>query len=151
MTWLEAVVSIAVAFFGGAGITAYLSFKTEKWKFKAQRTAEKEDRAEEKADKTKRLSDEVLRLKEQDAEKNEEIDERLEHLEKQMAVQNEALKLMLLDRILHLGQSYIARGEITFEDRKRLHAMHSVYHDGLDGNGDAGLLMNDIDDLPLKK
>jgi len=58
---------------------------------------------------------------------------------------------ILLDRILYLGQSYIAKGEIDFDDRKRLHAMHDCYHNGLHGNGDADLIMEAVDELPLKK
>ncbi len=57
---------------------------------------------------------------------------------------------MLLDKILCLGQKYIDEEEIDFDDRRRLRAMHDVYHNGLKGNGDADLIMNGIDNLPLK-
>ena len=59
--------------------------------------------------------------------------------------------MILLDRIRHLGQSYIAAGEIDFDDRRIFHMMHSVYHDGLGGNGDADLVVEAVDELPLKQ
>ena len=62
-----------------------------------------------------------------------------------------ALKLILLDRILYLGQSYLNKGEVSIYDRQRLHAMHECYHNGLGGNGDADLIMRAVDELPLKK
>ena len=56
----------------------------------------------------------------------------------------------MLDRIRHLGQSYIQKGEISFDDRRIFHMMHDAYHDGLGGNGDADLVVEAVDDLPLK-
>ena len=82
----------------------------------------KEDRAEEKADKTDELTKTLSGLQEQ-----------LEHLKNSDTAQSEALKLILLDRILWLGQGYINKGEISFDDRRRFHAMHSCYHSGLGG------------------
>ena len=74
-----------------------------------------------------------------------------EHLKNSDTAQSEALKLILLDRILWLGQSYINKGEISFDDRRRFHAMHSCYHSGLGGNGDADIIVEGVDALPLKK
>lgn len=58
-------------------------------------------------------------------------------------------KVSLLDRIQHLGRSYLKVGEIDFDDRRRLHQMHTAYHN-LGGNGDLDTLMEDVDELPLK-
>lgn len=115
------------------------------------RKAAKEDKAEAKADKTTEISEAVAEFKEAEAEKNKELEESLEQLKAQSKVMSAALKFILLDRILWLGQSYIAKGEISFDDRKRLRDMHEVYHKGLDGNGDADLIMQGVDELPLKK
>ncbi len=74
----------------------------------------------------------------------------MENLENQMSSQSEALKLILLDRILYLGQVYIEQKEIAYDDRRRFHAMHDCYHNGLGGNGDADLIVEAVDALPLK-
>lgn len=60
------------------------------------------------------------------------------------------LKWVIYDRIRFLGQSYIAQGEIDFDDRRILNEMHSCYHNGLNGNGDLDSLMNQVNILPLK-
>lgn len=118
--------------------------------WRRERRARKEDKAEEKADKTNEISKAVQDFKEKESCKNQEIDERLKTLEEQSSAQSEALKVILLDRILYLGQSYINRGNISFDNRKRLRDMHRVYHDGLHGNGDADLVMEGVDALPLE-
>ena len=60
------------------------------------------------------------------------------------------LRVVLLDRIQYLGQCYLADGEISFDDRRRLHRMHDAYHTGLNGNGDLDVIMAQVDRLPLK-
>lgn len=62
----------------------------------------------------------------------------------------EAMKFLLLDRIKYLGQTYIKAQEIDFDDRRILHAMHNIYHNSLDGNGDLDALMDQVNKLPLK-
>lgn len=62
----------------------------------------------------------------------------------------EALQLLLLDKIMYLGQKYIDADEVDFDDRRRLNKMHKVYHDGLHGNGDADNIMTAVNALPLK-
>ena len=61
-----------------------------------------------------------------------------------------ALMYVILDRIRYLGQVYIKDGTIDFDDRRLLHEMHDVYHNGLGGNGDLDALMDEINRLPLK-
>lgn len=60
-----------------------------------------------------------------------------------------ALRYLMLyiiqDRALH----HIKTGEITLEERRSLHHWHSLYHDGLGGNGDADDLMAQVDKLPI--
>ena len=112
----------------------------ERWKFQANRKAVKEDRAEEKADKTDELTKTIAGLQED-----------IKRLRSSDAAQSEALKQILLDRVLYLGQGYIAKGEISYDDRRRFHAMHDCYHKGLGGNGDADIIVEGVDALPLKK
>lgn len=80
-----------------------------------------------------------------------DVKEELAALKKQNGVQSEALKYIMYDRIRFLGQAYIAEGEIDFDDRRILNAMHSVYHNGLKGNGDLDTLMGEVNTLKLKK
>ena len=149
---------IAGIFIGGGAlggvVVALIGFFGDRWKFKAERKAKKEDRAEEKADRTHELSEGLAKFEKSEAQKNQEIEERLTELQTMQEAQSEALKLMLLDRILYLGKGYIEKGEISFDDRKRLHAMHDCYHKpkpkGLGGNGDANLIMEGVDRLQLK-
>lgn len=58
-----------------------------------------------------------------------------------------ANRLIMKDRIKHLGKSYIKRGSITVEELKDLHEMHECYHE-LKGNGFLDSLMREIDSLP---
>jgi len=140
MNFGETTMAILLAIAGGAAGAAVINGLTERWKFRANRKAAKEDRAEKKADKTEELANTLTGLQEQ-----------LTHLKESDAAQAEALKLILLDRVLWLGQSYINKGEISYDDRRRFHAMHSCYHSTLGGNGDADLIVEGVDALPLKK
>ena len=149
MTFLEAFVAIAVAFVGGGALVAFVNSRTERWKFLATRKAAKEDKAEAKADEMQKIKEALEKFERAETRRNEELEARLTNIENQNAAQSEALKLILLDRIQHLGQSYIAKGEISFDNRRRLHDMHKCYHSGLDGNGDADLVMDGVDELPL--
>lgn len=85
------------------------------------------------------------RAKKRDTEAHEETQE-----EKKINSLQAGLRVVLLDRIQYLGQCYIRDGEITFDDRRRLHIMHQTYHDALGGNGDLDVIMTQVDKLPLK-
>ena len=63
----------------------------------------------------------------------------------------ESQKIVMLDRIRYLGQKYVEAGEIDFDDRRILNAMHESYHAGLGGNGDADVIMREVNALPLRK
>lgn len=67
-----------------------------------------------------------------------------------MDVLKDALKVIMLDRILHLGRAYIHEQKVDADDRRRLISMHKVYHD-LGGNGDADLIMAGVNELQLTK
>lgn len=62
----------------------------------------------------------------------------------------QALRYLMLYVIQERAEKYIARGWITVDERRSLHKWHELYHDGLHGNGDADVLMSDVDNLPIK-
>ena len=65
---------------------------------------------------------------------------------------SEGIKILLYDRIKHLGKAYIERGYVTAEELEDLTTMHNIYHDpdGLNGNGFLDTLMNNVKHLPIK-
>ena len=67
------------------------------------------------------------------------------------AALKQGIKLLLADKIQYLGLRYIEEGEVTFSNKKMLNEMHSVYHNGLGGNGDFDDLMEEFNELPLKR
>ncbi len=66
------------------------------------------------------------------------------------AALRQGMKLLLADKIQYLGLRYIEEGEVTFSNKKMLNEMHSVYHNGLGGNGDYDVLMKEVNELQLK-
>lgn len=60
------------------------------------------------------------------------------------------VRILLYDRIKHLGKSYIERGYITPEELEDLIEMHKVYHDALNGNGFLDAIMKQVKALPIK-
>ncbi len=62
-------------------------------------------------------------------------------------VQTKALRYLMLYIIQSRCEEYIKRGNITLHERRSLHHWHDLYHNGLGGNGDADLLMEEVDRL----
>ncbi len=62
----------------------------------------------------------------------------------------EALKVLMVDRVRHLGQAYIEAGSINLSDKEALEEMHRAYK-ALGGNGHLNTIMAEVDDLPLRK
>lgn len=62
----------------------------------------------------------------------------------------EALKVLMVDRVRHLGQAYIAAGSISLSDKEALGEMHRAYK-ALGGNGHLNTIMAEVEDLPLRK
>ena len=132
---MDEFIKIALAgLLSGSVFVAIIETIRESIAFKRRRKAEKEDRAEAKADA-----------------EQAETEKKLQELENKVAAVAEGVKLMLLDRIIHLGQGYIDKGEITYDERHRFRQMHDCYHDGLNGNGDAKLIVEAVDELPPKR
>lgn len=140
-----------LAFLCGGGGLALINVIQDRWKYRQDRKAVKEDRAEERKDQMGELNKKLDLFIETQQKFNQEMSDRLKETDEQMAVQSEALKLILLNWILSLGQKYILAGFVSFDDRKRLRDMYNVYHVGLRGNGDADFIMNAVDELPLSK
>lgn len=61
-----------------------------------------------------------------------------------------AMRILLDDRLCHLGEKYIQQGYITQEQLKVFTKMHQAYKN-LGGNGYHKTLMKRIEELPLKK
>ena len=74
-----------------------------------------------------------------------------QHTDETIAALAIGVRVILMDRIRYLGQHYLNEGEIDFDDRRLLNQMHSVYHNTLGGNGDLNVLMEEVNDLPLKR
>ena len=61
-----------------------------------------------------------------------------------------ALRYIMLYVIRNQAIEFIRDGSVSWEDRKMLHKWHDLYHNKLGGNGDATLLINQVNALPLK-
>jgi len=138
MTIWEFLAAAALAAIGGGAGAALVTGLHDRWRFRAERKAKREDREEARSDQTAAI-----------AEQNKLQEERLMRLEKQVDALVNGQRSIMLDRVIYLGQAYVCRGNITYEERKRLRDMHSVYHNDLGGNGDADLIMASVDALPL--
>ena len=150
MEMSESILIALIGVIGGTFGTAIVNAVNERWKVKQCRKAALEDKQEEKQDKTDEITAEFHEFKEEEAAVHKGCADKFDSIEEQNSALAKGLKVILLDRILYLGQRYIADGEVSFEDRRILHLMHDVYHDELNGNGDADLVMTAVDKLPLK-
>lgn len=61
-----------------------------------------------------------------------------------------AMRILLDEKLCHLGERYLEAGEITQEQLKVFVKMHQSYR-SLGGNGYHKTLMKKIEDLPIKK
>lgn len=59
------------------------------------------------------------------------------------------IRILLYDRIKHLGKKYISEGKISAENLEDLIEMHRIYHVDLDGNGFLDSLMEQVKKLPI--
>ena len=155
MDGLQTALTVAGAVLGSGVVTAFVTTSSDRWKFKQTRKNQKEDEAEKKNDKTEELAKEFAEFKEETASKIGDVEQKVESLEKKvtsLAKQNdgqtEALKLIMLDRILYIGNKYIAAGEIRSNDKRIFRMMYKAYK-GLGGDGDADWVMERIDELKV--
>lgn len=59
-----------------------------------------------------------------------------------------ANKVLMIDKVRSLGKSYIADGEIHFEDKENLQEMYDAYK-GLGGNGHLDMIMAEVNHLKV--
>ena len=82
--------------------------------------------------------------------KDEHNDENLAKSVKDQKVKIDALvnaqKVLMIDRIRYLGESYIAREGIYLDEKENLHEMHGSYKQ-LGGNGHLDVVMSEVDAL----
>lgn len=104
----------------------------------------------DKEDRTKKLEEMLSEFIKSEQERNEKYDKKLDQIENVMDNNSKALQKLLLKEIRELGNRYIQDKEVDYDDRALLNAMHRIYHYGLNGNGDADLIMKQVNDLPLK-
>lgn len=77
-------------------------------------------------------------------------DEREDKQNGKCIMQTTAIRYIMLYIIREECEKHIQRGYISYEDRRMLHKWHELYHKELGGNGDADLLMEAVDELPLR-
>lgn len=84
-------------------------------------------------------------------EKNErEADLEMDKINKTLDNLTIAMRMLMYDRIKHLGNTYLDRGSINSEELADLLAMHKVYHEALNGNGFLDTVMDKVKALPVK-
>lgn len=127
---------VLIAILGGSVGAALVAGFFSMWTTKFKRKAEKEDRAE-----NNRVEDCAAR------------GEEIKKLGDRLDIALLADRVILYDRIKHLGKSYIARGWVTVEELEDLNMMHEVYHDKdkLNGNGFLKNLMNTVNNQLEKR
>lgn len=67
----------------------------------------------------------------------------------QLAALVEAQKVLMIDRVRHLGAKHIEQGKIRLEDKENLHQMYDAYK-ALGGNGHLDLVMKEVDRLQVE-
>lgn len=138
MTLWSFLASLALALVAGGGIgVAVINGRNERKMHKLKRQEEKEDAAEAQA---------ALNIEQ----RLKAIEEQVQAIEDKTDTQSVAIRYVLYDRIRYIALSYLADGDVDFDDRRILRDMHSSYHNGLGGNGDLDKLMEAVDKLPLK-
>lgn len=114
-------------------------------------------RKDDKEDKEDNRNEKMIKYIERQSTTDKKVEELVEEVHRYISDNNilmsnivKSNKLIMLDRIKHIAQGCIKSGEITYEDRKLLHDMWDEYHNAWHGNGDLNLIMEIIDELPLK-
>lgn len=59
-----------------------------------------------------------------------------------------AQRVLMIDRVKHLGKHYIDIGEINLEDKENLQEMYRAYK-GLNGNGHLDTVMREVEKLKV--
>ena len=59
-----------------------------------------------------------------------------------------AQKVLMIDRVRHLGKEYIKEDQISLEDKENLHDMYRAYK-ALGGNGHLETVMREVEELKV--
>ena len=62
----------------------------------------------------------------------------------------EAGKVLRVDRVRHRDNRYIQEGSVKLSDKETLQEMHRAYK-ALGGNGHLNTVMEEVDELPIRK
>lgn len=60
----------------------------------------------------------------------------------------DAQKVLMIDRVRHIGQAYISQGRISLDDKENIQEMYQSYK-ALGGNGHLATVMAEIERLPI--
>ena len=131
----------------GSVMPSIISAIHDKWKTKYNRHNQEEDK-KEKYDKDIQEIKEQLKSIIENQKKQEE-----KQREQDIAISNirDSLCIFFLDILLWTGERYIAEGEISMSDKMAYHKMYDAYHNKLNGNGDARMIFEMVEQLPPKK
>lgn len=109
------------------------------------------NRSAKLADEGKEDKEAIINKKlEEQQEAIKKVSDAVEKLGEKIDVSCRSSKVILQNLIKTLIMSHLEEGEVSFEDRKLIHEMWTIYHYGLGGNGDLDDLMDLFDELPLK-
>lgn len=146
---MSTILAVIIAATSGVFV-AIINMVYDLSKTKAARREEAQNRAAERADQVRMINEALETFKASETTKNREIDQRLDRLEDEMGSQSEALRLLMLDRITHIGNGYLAAGNVTVKEKALLKSMRDCYHEGLGGNGDADAIWEAVAGLPYR-
>lgn len=74
----------------------------------------------------------------------------LQHKWAKLSTENRLLRGLAQDRIVHLGKTYIRRGDITKDEFETLHDALYIPYSEMGGNGVAKRVMDEVEKLPIK-
>lgn len=141
--------TLVLGLFGSSVVVAIVGIISNVLTFKMNRKATIEDRNESKNDKVKELEDRVESIEKKVDKQSDELAELIKKLSETVDNVREGQKMVLYDRILYLSGEYLKSNHITYNEKKNLNMMHSIYHNKLGGNGDLDDRMEDVDKIPV--
>lgn len=129
---VETIVTVVVAIFASTGF----------WTFINNRMSRKDQKEDETA--------KFKKWREGADKYHEDVKESIDKFKEQMDLQSEMLMGLGHDRILQLGEKYIAQGSITLEEYEDLDKYLYRPYAALGGNGTAKKIMEEIKALPTR-
>ena len=81
--------------------------------------------------------------------KQKAVEAKVEKNKDQLDTLTAAMRVILHDRIKYLIRRYSDEGKISYDDRRDILDMYSIYHDDLGGNGNLDALMKALDKIQV--